>query len=107
MSAPTPVDLSGLRTKLNLETARLSWTELARYFAGGRLVRVDADLDLLEVAEAMAEDHSARVGRWLEAGAVASVSDEEARRWQAADAQLWAVVIKPWVLVQATGAPSL
>ena len=106
MSSAILGDLSDLRTKLNLETARLSWTELARYFAGGRLVRVDADLDLLEVAEAMAEDHSARVSCWLEAGAVASVSDDEARRWHAADAQLWAVVIKPWVLVQATGAPS-
>ena len=100
MSAPCNGDVSELRQKLNLETARLSWTELARYFAGGRMIRVDEGLDLLDVAEAVAEDHSARVSSWLEAGSVAAVSDEEARRWHDADACLWAVVIKPWVLVQ-------
>ena len=100
MSGPSPDDVSDLRQKLNLETARLPWNELARYFAGGRLIGVDGGLDLLEVAEAVAEDHSARVGCWLEAGTVASVSDDEARQWHDAGACLWAVVIKPWVLVQ-------
>lgn len=82
----------------------MPWRELARFFAGGRLIRVAPEMDLLEVAAAIAEDHSARVVSWLETGRIATVSDDEARGWQQADARLWAVVIKPWVLVQEAGA---
>ena len=92
--------MTDLKVKLNLETARLPWSDLARYFAGGRLVRVAADMDLLAVAKAVAEDRSAVVSGWLEDGLVRRVSDDEARRWHETQATLWTVVIKPWVLVQ-------
>ena len=96
----TDSETTGLKTKLNLETARLPWADLARYFAGGQLVRVASDMDLLTVAVAVAEDHSTQVSHWLEAGLVRPVSDDEARCWHETQATLWAVVIKPWVLVQ-------
>jgi hypothetical protein len=92
--------VTDLKVKLNLETARLPWSDLARYFAGGRLVRVATDMDLLAVAMAVAEDRSAEVSGWLEDGQVRRVSDDEARRWHETEATLWTVVIKPWVLVQ-------
>mgnify|MGYP001823478814 FL=1 len=93
-------ETTDLKVKLNLETARLPWADLARYFAGGRLVRVAPDMDLLAVAAAVAEDHSTQISAWLEAGLVRPVSDDEARRWHETGAALWAVVVKPWVLVQ-------
>jgi hypothetical protein len=96
----TGTDVTDLTVKLNLETARLPWSDLARYFAGGRLIRVATDMDLLNVAAAVAEDQSAKVSRWLEDDQVRPVSDDEARRWHEAQVSLWAVVIKPWVLVQ-------
>ena len=37
---------------------------------------------------------------WTESGKLAGASDDQAKRWIASDALLWAVVIKPWVLVQ-------
>lgn len=98
----TDSETTDLKVKLNLETARLPWADLARYFAGGRLVRVAPDMDLLAVAVAVAEDHSTQVSAWLEAGLVRPVSDEEARCWHETGAALWAVVVKPWVLVQET-----
>lgn len=89
-----------LETKLNLETARVAWSELARHFASGKVIRVAAELDLIHVATAVAQDEAVRVGRWMSADRVAPVSDAEARAWQEADAVLWAVVVKPFVLVQ-------
>lgn len=89
-----------LETKLNLETARISWHELGRYFAAGRVIRVTPELDLVDVAGAMAKDDTPRVKAWLTAGRVAPVTDVEAKAWQEADTVLWAVVIKPFVLVQ-------
>ena len=89
-----------LQSRLNQETARVRWSELARHFAGGRLLRVAPRLDLVAVAAAVAEDDAEQVNGWVTLGDVAPVTDLEAQTWQAADAVLWAVVVKPFVLVQ-------
>jgi len=92
--------MDALESKLNQETARIGWRELGRYFAAGRVIHVAADLDLVDVAGAVAKDDMRRVKTWLTAGRVAPVTDREAQTWHDADAVLWAVVVKPYVLVQ-------
>lgn len=89
-----------LSEKLNLETAQIAWKDLQTFFAGGSVVYVAPGLDLLTVAEQLAADNSALFSEWMSAGKVAKVTDEQAQYWYAADELLWAVVIKPWVLVQ-------
>lgn len=89
-----------LKTELNLETAQIPWRELQRFFANGSALAVDAQLDLLEVAIAMARDRSELVNGWLHTGKLGPVADHQAQEWHEADAQLWALVVKPWVLVQ-------
>ncbi len=88
------------RHELNLETGRIAWVELQRHFASGRLIAVDASLDLVEVAQRFACDDKESVTRWLAEATLHPVTDDEARRWLQGDAWLWAVVVKPWVLVQ-------
>jgi len=92
--------MDGLESKLNQETARIAWRELGRYFAAGQVIRVAADLDLVDVAGAMAKDDTPRVKTWLTAGRLGPVTDLEAQAWHEADAVVWAVVVKPYVLVQ-------
>lgn len=89
-----------LRTDFHAQTARIAFTELQRYFAGGHLVRVRSGLDLVEVAVALAEDDRQRFEAWIRGGEVAIVDDGQARRWLELDSELWAVVAQPWVLVQ-------
>ena len=89
-----------LRRKLNRETGRLSWAELQRHFARGVVVVVSPELDLVEVAAAAAGDDSGAVKRWSEGGLMARASEDDARRWQENDPELWAVAVAPWVLVQ-------
>ena len=89
-----------LRGKLNVETARIAWTDLQRFFARGVAIHVGADMDLVEVACAIACDEAGRVDGWMQQGVIAAVSDEQARGWVAEDAEVWSVVVKPWVLVQ-------
>jgi len=89
-----------LRADFHAQTARIAFRELQRYFAGGHLVRVDGSVDLLDVAVALAEDDRRRFEAWIARGVVAGVSDGLARRWLDEDAELWAVVAQPWVLVQ-------
>lgn len=100
MTDTDPNDPDILRAKLNLETARISWIELQRFYARGRVVRVDADLDLMDVAVALTEDDKERVDQWMSADRMGDVSPDQAQAWFDQERHLWTVVVAPWVLVQ-------
>lgn len=82
------------------QTARIPFRDLQRYFAGGHLVNVAPGLDLVRVAVALAEDDKTSFEAWIAAGRVGGVTDAQARNWLEVNAELWAVVAQPWVLVQ-------
>lgn len=88
------------RAKIVSETARIPWLELQRFFAAGKVMLVAAELDLVDVAYAFQLDDIEQVKTWTENQQVSPVNDDQARQWVASDALLWAVVVKPWVLVQ-------
>lgn len=102
MSEPEITSQELLRGKLNSETARIPWKELQRYFAGGYTLNVDQQLDLIEVAYQMHCDNAAQIEQWMNANLIHQVSNEQAREWFNDDQEMWACVIKPWVLVQAS-----
>jgi hypothetical protein len=87
------------RININLETSRIAWKELQVYFASGATLYVQG-LDLVDVAAQISKDNKAQVGQWMEAGQIAPVSDVQALAWYEADAEVWAVVVRPYVLVQ-------
>jgi len=88
------------RQDLHLETARISWQELETHFARGVVVRVDSDLDLVEVAYCFANDDKPAVEDWINNGKVQHLGMHEAKDWGRRDPELWAVVVAPWVVVQ-------
>lgn len=96
-----PLNDTELHDKINRETARVAWSELERHFAHGIVIAVHDDLDLVEVALRIAHDDKETITRWMNEGKVAKVSDVQAQAWQAGEAQLWASVVNPFVLVQA------
>jgi hypothetical protein len=89
------------RINLNLETSQIAWKELQRFFASGVAIFVDETLDLIDVAIQISKDNQAQVLQWMEAGQVTRVTDAQALAWYEADADVWAVVVRPYVLVQA------
>jgi hypothetical protein len=90
-----------LHSKLNGETGKLCWRELERHYARGVVVKVDAALDLVDVAVSLVQDDAATLGVWLEQGLVARVSDSDAGAWSTEPERLfWAVVVAPWVVIQ-------
>jgi hypothetical protein len=92
--------LESLRRELNEQTAQMRWAELERFFASGSVISVAPALDLIDVGARIAADDKASVLDWMQAGLLWKVNDEQASSWQAADALLWTVVVKPWILVQ-------
>lgn len=89
-----------LEQKLNLETAQIPWHELQRYFASGNAIFVDASLDLIQVATQISQDNATQIKSWMDSGLIDVVKDQQALEWFERDAIVWALVIKPWVLVQ-------
>ncbi len=88
------------KQKIELETAKIAWRELQRFFASGAAIWISDTLDLVEVALAFSQDNKIRVMVWLELNQIAFVSDAQAKSWFELDVDVWAVVVKPWILVQ-------
>jgi hypothetical protein len=90
------------RINLNLETSRIKWEELQRFFASGAAIFVNETLDLIDVGIQISKDNKEKVLEWMESGMIARVSDAQALAWYEANAEVWAVVVRPYVLVQPT-----
>ncbi|GJM11871.1 MAG: hypothetical protein DHS20C12_02740 [Pseudohongiella sp.] len=89
-----------IRQKLNQDTARIRWSALVEHQQKNMVIRVSTDLDLIDVGCDFTLDNSAQVKAWMDKGQVQRVDDTQAEAWLAADYELWAVVVAPWVLVQ-------
>ena len=94
------------KAKVNLETSKIPWTELQRFFAAGLVIDVDSELDLVEVAYQFSIDNKSVVEDWLKNKQIGPVSDQQALSWYQNQADVWAVVVKPWVLVQSSPSSS-
>ena len=90
---------STLYAKLLGETASISWKELEPFFAKGALLWVDPTLDLIEAAQAVAENEAEKVAAWLADGKLEKLSAARALDLLERDPQLWAVVVSPWIMV--------
>jgi len=89
-----------LREEIHAETSKIAWSELQRFFAAGKAIYVSVDLDLIEVAVQVSSDNSSKVRQWMEKSKISPVTDDQAKCWIDADATVWAVVVRPWILVQ-------
>ena len=99
----TPQDTELLRARLLGETARVQWSELLTFFARGQLIRVDAKLDLIDIAAHIAGDDLHAIESLTATGKIAPLDDSTATDWQQRQPVLWAVVLAPWILVQERG----
>ncbi len=89
-----------VRAKINTETAKIPWQDLQRFFASAKTLSVNDQLDLVDVAYAFHEDDSKQVEKWVDTEQIVAVSNDQAKQWVDNNSLVWAVVIKPWVLVQ-------
>jgi len=89
------------KEKIHQETSKIEWSALQRFFASGLAVYIAPELDLVTAADAFALDDKTQVSQWMENKQVHLVSDQQASQWIEKDDILWAVVVKPWILVQA------
>jgi len=93
-------EVEATRKTINLETARISWKELEAYYAGGNVISVSPELDLIDIALVITNDDAEQLKEWTDQGLIDSVTNEQAKEYTDTQATVWAVVIKPWILIQ-------
>lgn len=90
-----------LRSKLATELLPATWASLRPHFQRDSLFVVDARVPLLDAATAIAEDRKALVAGWVESGALARPTREQAATWEKLEgAAFLSVVVQPFVFVQ-------
>lgn len=89
-----------VRVGIIAETAKIPWKQLQLFFARGVVVWVKPEFSLVDIACYVAQNDEEQVKRLQDSAKLQAVSDEQATEWLEANALMWAVVIKPWVLVQ-------
>jgi hypothetical protein len=94
-------DHDELIAQLNNETAKLSWSELEKHFARGSVIKVTKGMDLIEVAAIVAKDDKPSLEAMMADGSVGNATTDDAKLWHECSNDFWAVVVAPWVLVQA------
>ncbi|MCW9024958.1 MAG: DUF2288 domain-containing protein [Gammaproteobacteria bacterium] len=92
-----------LQQTLNMETARISWSELEKHFARGVLITVAPRLDLIETALHFIQNDKKAIEPLLASEDINRTTDKQAQQWSSSEPELWAVVVAPWVLVQQRG----
>lgn len=90
-----------LLNKLNSETSKIAWSELQTFFAAGQVVFLEKGLDLIAMAAEFSLDNKALLAPLIEQGKMGVVNETLAQQWLNNNQQVWAVVVAPWILVQA------
>lgn len=91
----------GAREKLAGEILPSEWRMLAMHHRRDALFLVGAEVPLLEVAVAIAEDRADLVRAWIEAGRIARPTPAQVEAWEAeVGARFVSAIVQPYVLAQ-------
>ncbi len=93
-----------LKEKLTSEILETNWKPLAEHFARGVVYYLEPELDLVEVAEAMATDNVSTIKKWLDDGLIYTPTPEQATQFHDDKDQVFnMLIIEPYVLIQKKG----
>lgn len=87
--------------KLEKYTGEIQWSYLKPHFEAGSLIWISESLVLTEVGEAITNDDSNRVASWKQEGELVIPSEPHADYWETIDATFRALVVSPFVIIQA------
>ena len=94
-----------MREKLAGEIDTCPFSSLEPHLAQSNAFVVGDDLDFLDVAEALANDHVDKVKQWVESGSLVRPTPEMIATWSGApDRSFRMVIVKPFLLIQPVAA---
>lgn len=93
--------MSSLKEKLAQDVADISWKDLQPHAKRDAIIIVQPELDLTEVALAIAEDNTAVVQGWIGTQSITKPTAQQLTDWnQTLDKQFMALIVQPFVIIQ-------
>ena len=93
--------MPGLKERLEKDVADISWQDLQPHAKRDALILVTQELDLSEVAVAIAEDNTASVRDWIARQSIAKPSAQQLTNWnQTPQKQFTVLIVQPFVVVK-------
>ena len=95
--------MSDIKEKLSQDVANISWQDLLPHAKRDVLIIVGADLDVLDVSEAIALDKKDLVNSWITQKLISKPSTEQLSIWNNNPQQQFVTsIVQPFVIVQET-----
>lgn len=93
--------MPSLKERLEKDVADISWKDLQPHARRDAVIVVTQDLELSEVAVAIAEDNTTSVTSWIGNSAIAKPTAEQLTDWnQTPGKQFTALIVQPFVVVK-------
>lgn len=93
--------MSDIRKRLQEDIASISWQEILPHAKRDAVVIINKQLDLLEVAEAIALDRTSLVSNWIAEQLIVKPSTTQLTNWNNNPEQKFtAAIVQPFVLIQ-------
>jgi hypothetical protein len=83
------------------DLAEVCWQDLRIHLQRDAIILVAADLDIIQVAVAVAEDDSRQVEAWITSGEIGKPSRQQLDEWeQDLEKPFRMLIVQPFILVQ-------
>ena len=93
--------MPGLKEKLKKDVADISWKDLQPHAKRDAIIVITEELDLTEVAVAIAEDNTTSVQAWISEQSIAKPTSKQLAEWnQTPEKQFIALIVQPFVVVK-------
>ena len=93
-----------LQEKLSKDIADISWQELLPHAKRDAVIVVKPEMDLSEVAVAIAQDNTTPVQNWIANQSIAKPNEAQLSQWNDShQKQFTALIVQPFVLIKEVG----
>lgn len=92
---------TSVREKFSTDLAEVDWKDMRIHLQRDVIILVAEDLDLVDVAVAVAEDNKDQVSLWIAAGKLAKPTREQIDQWETQLGKPFRMLIaQPYILAQ-------
>ena len=95
--------MPSLNEKLAQDVAEITWQDLLPHAKRDAVIVIQEELELLEVATAIAEDNTVSVQGWIGNQSISKPTAEQLTAWNQTPQKLFAtLIVQPFVIIKET-----
>ncbi|MCP5464413.1 MAG: DUF2288 domain-containing protein [Deltaproteobacteria bacterium] len=95
--------MAALKEKFQKEFGDEEWIVMAPHYKRGALILVDDNLDIIDIAIAVAEDNSTLIQDLITSGKLKKPTPEQVSVWEKQRTRFEFVIVQPFVLAREIG----